>query len=149
MTVINIVLFFVRIVIGGFFVFAAVPKLMDPLAFATSISHYHLLPVWSINAYALIIPWLEILAGVAMILGFKTRTAAIITGLLLLMFTIAVAIAVVQGLQIDCGCFGEQGGEEVSWLKVAKNTAMILGCAALVWHPTSLFSLDEKISKPV
>lgn len=149
MNALSIALFVVRVFIGGYFLFAAIPKLIDPLAFATSISHYHLLPVWGVNAAALVLPWLELLAATALLLGFKTRIAALLCGVMLLVFTLAVAIAVVQGLQIDCGCFGEMGGEEVSWLKVAKNSAMILGCIALIRWPKSLFSLDEKLSQPV
>lgn len=149
MTVLNIFLFFVRIFIGGFFLFAAIPKIMDPLAFATAISHYELVPVWSVNAIALTLPWLELLAASALLLGFKTRASAILCGAMLTVFTIAVAVAVIQGLQIDCGCFGDQGGEEVSWLKVGKNTAMIIGCLALAIWPASMFSVDEKLSKPL
>ncbi|MEN9795050.1 MAG: Methylamine utilization protein MauE, partial [Bacteroidota bacterium] len=46
-------------------------------------------------------------------------------------------------LKIDCGCFGASGGEEVSWLKVAKNSAMIIGCIYLWWSPRSVFSIDH------
>lgn len=149
MATIPIVLFVVRVFIGGFFVYAAIPKLADPLAFATSISHYHLVPEWSVHATALILPWTELLAGVALLLGFKTRSSALLCGLMLVVFTAAVSYAVIQGLSIDCGCFGSSGGEEVSWLKVLKNSAMILGCVALLYHPTTFLSLDERISKPV
>ncbi len=142
MPAITIALFFVRIFIGGYFLYAAIPKLADPLAFATSIGHYGLLPVWSVHAVALVLPWLEVLAGVGLLLGFKTRLSALLCGGMLLVFTIAVGWAVINGLQIDCGCFGEQGGEEVSWWKVGKNTLMMLGCAALIWHPSTFLSLD-------
>ncbi len=144
-----IALFLIRVFVGGFFLYAAIPKLADPLAFATNISHYHLLPVWSVNAVALILPWLELLAGTALLLGFKTRVSAGLCAAMLCVFTIAVAIAVIQGLKIDCGCFGDSGGEEVSWWKVLKNTAMLLGCIAIVWKPVTLFSLDERFSRPL
>ncbi|WKZ78585.1 MAG: MauE/DoxX family redox-associated membrane protein [Candidatus Kapaibacterium sp.] len=148
MQALPIILFVVRVFIGGFFLYAAVPKIADPLAFATSISHYHLLPNWAVNGTALILPWLELLTGTALLLGFKTRTSAALCGAMLVVFTIAVAYAVIQGLQIDCGCFGDQGGEEVSWLKVAKNTAMIAGCVLLLLKPVTFLSIDERFSKP-
>ncbi|MCO6466611.1 MAG: DoxX family membrane protein [Bradyrhizobiaceae bacterium] len=146
MAVTPIALFVVRIFIAGFFLYAAIPKLVDPLAFATSISHYHLVPEWSSHGIALILPWLELLAAVGLLLGFKTRTSAFLCGAMLLVFTIAVAYAVIQGLQIDCGCFGEQGGEEVSWLKVGKNSLMILGCIALMLRPNTILSLDDRLA---
>lgn len=133
----------VRVFIGGYFVVAAVPKIIEPLAFATSIMHYGLIPSWSVNAVALVLAWLELLAGVGLIMGIRTRVQSLLCGGMLLIFTLAVAYAVVLGLKIDCGCFGESGGEEVSWIKVAKNSAMILGCAYLWWSPRSVLSLDH------
>ena len=132
-----------RVFIGGYFVVAAVPKIIEPLAFATSIMHYGLIPSWSVNAVALVLAWLELLAGVGLIMGIRTRVQSLLCGGMLLIFTLAVAYAVVLGLKIDCGCFGESGGEEVSWIKVAKNSAMILGCAYLWWSPRSVLSLDH------
>jgi len=131
-----------RVFIGGYFLFAAVPKIVEPLAFATSISHYGMMPGFMVNAFALIVPWLELLVGAALVVGFRIRTSALITGVLILMFTAAVAWAVIHGLDIDCGCFGAQGGEEVSWLKVGKNLLMAAACALMVWKPASVLSLD-------
>jgi uncharacterized membrane protein YphA (DoxX/SURF4 family) len=133
----------VRVFIGGYFVVAAVPKIIEPLAFATSIMHYGLVPSWSVNAIALILAWLELIVGIGLIMGIRTKVQALFCGGMLVAFTLAVAYAVVLGLKIDCGCFGASGGEEVSWLKVAKNSAMIIGCIYLWWSPRSVFSIDH------
>jgi len=133
----------VRVFIGGYFVVAAVPKIIEPLAFATSIMHYGLVPSWSVNAIALILAWLEMIVGIGLIMGVRTKVQALFCGGMLVVFTLAVAYAVVLGLKIDCGCFGESGGEEVSWFKVAKNSAMIIGCIYLWWSPRSVFSIDH------
>lgn len=133
----------VRVFIGGYFVVAAVPKIIEPLAFATSIMHYGIVPSWSVNAIALILAWLELIAGIGLIMGIRTKVQALFCGGMLVAFTLAVAYAVVLGLKIDCGCFGASGGEEVSWLKVAKNSAMIIGCIYLWWSPRSVFSIDH------
>ena len=132
-----------RAFVGGYFVYAAIPKIMEPLAFATSIAHYGIMPSWAVHGYALIVSWLELVAGIALVTGFRVRASSAICGVLLVMFTVAVAYAVVLGLKIDCGCFGSQGGDEVSWFKVSKNTAMIAMCAYLWWKPTTAFSLDN------
>jgi hypothetical protein len=47
-----------RCYVGGYFIIAAVPKIIEPLAFATSIAHYGILPIWAVNASALVLPWL-------------------------------------------------------------------------------------------
>ena len=140
--------FAIRVFVGGYFLFAAVPKIVEPLAFATSISHYEMMPDFTVNAFALIVPWLEMFVGVGLVVGFRVRTSAIISGVLLIMFSAAVAWAVINGLDIDCGCFGAQGGEEVSWLKVGKNLLMTVGCALLAWKPESWLSLDRLRTQP-
>lgn len=125
----------IRIFIGGYFIFAAVPKIVEPYVFATNISHYGMLPAWSVNMMALLLPWLELVAGTALIIGFRLRAAAVLSTVMLAMFTIAVAWAVSKGLKIDCGCFGEGTSETVSWEKVAKNMAMIVLTLSLVIGP--------------
>lgn len=147
MQVAPLALLLIRTFIGGYFIYAAIPKIIEPLAFATSIYHYGLVPFWAINAVALILPWMELLAGSALLLGYKTKVAAALCGLMLVVFTLAVAWAVVNDLRIDCGCFGQAGGEEVSWWKVGKNTVMIAGSVLLWFHPRSWLSLDERLER--
>lgn len=118
-------------------------KDLEPLAFATSIGHYGLMPYWMVNAYALIIPWLELLVGGCLVVGYRVRTNAVLAGIMLVMFTFAVTWAVVCGLQIDCGCFGADNSETVSWEKVAKNCAFIAMCGYLWWKPVTALSLEN------
>ncbi len=132
-----------RCFIGGYFVFAAVPKIIEPLAFATSISHYGLLPVWLVNGYALVVPWMELLVGLFLVVGFRTRLSAAFVHVMLVMFTFAVTYAVIAGLKIDCGCFGASGGEEVSWMKVAKNLGLIAMSTYLWIFPSTALALES------
>lgn len=125
----------IRIFIGGYFIFAAVPKIVEPYVFATNISHYGMLPAWSVNTFALLMPWLELVAGTALIIGFRLRAAAILCSAMLAMFTIAVIWAVSHDLQIDCGCFGDGNSEPVSWEKVSHNVALIVLTLSLVIGP--------------
>lgn len=131
-----------RLFLGGYFVVAAVEKIADPYVFAVSISHYNMMPDSLVNAYALVIPWLELICGICLVVGYKIRTNAVLTGVMIIMFTVAVAWAVIQGLQIDCGCFGAKGGEEVSWMKVAKNTGFLLMCVWMFLFPASVLTVD-------
>ena len=87
------------------FVLAAIPKIADPPAFAHMIYNYRLLPGPAINALALVLPWVEMLAGVALILGVWKREAAIVAGILLLVFLVAIGVNLARGHAVDCGCF--------------------------------------------
>ncbi len=67
-----------RLLVGGMFIYAAYYKVIDPAAFAKSIWYYHL--VWGklINLMALVMPWIELTIGVALILGFWVKGATLV-----------------------------------------------------------------------
>ena len=95
-----------RIVLGLAFIAAAVPKMADPPDFAKAIWAYDLLPPWTLNPLALVLPWLELVCGLALCLGFWLRAAAVWTATLLLGFSLALAIDLARHHPVDCGCFG-------------------------------------------
>ena len=95
----------VQIALGAIFLVAALPKIADPPSFAHMIYNYRLVPGSLVNAMALVMPWVEILAGLALILGLWRREAAIVVGLLILVFLVAIGINLARGHAVDCGCF--------------------------------------------
>jgi len=96
-----------RLVLGLVFIAAALPKLADPPGFAKAIWAYELFPGWSLNPLALTLPWLELLCGLALCLGFWLRAAALWIGALLLSFCLALTINLARHHPVDCGCFGD------------------------------------------
>jgi uncharacterized membrane protein YphA (DoxX/SURF4 family) len=95
----------VQIALGAIFVAAALPKIADPPSFAHMVYNYRILPAPLINITALLMPWVELLCGLALILGVWTRPARTILGLLLVVFVAAIAFNLARGNAIDCGCF--------------------------------------------
>jgi putative oxidoreductase len=114
------------IVLGGVFIFAGMEKIADPTAFAKSIYNYKLFPQGLINLVSVIIPWIEVTAGILLIFNVYSKENAIILNALLLFFNIIVIISITRGLNIDCGCFGTAGGSKVGWLKILENSALFL-----------------------
>jgi len=94
-----------RLIVGITLIYASYYKIVEPADFAKSIWYYHLVPGSLINLMALILPWLEMLCGLALILGVWYRGAALWANLLLLLFIAALASTIARGLSIDCGCF--------------------------------------------
>jgi putative oxidoreductase len=96
----------VQFVLAAFFVVAGIAKIADPPGFAHEIHNYGLVPGALVNAIALVLPWLEVVTGVALFLGIAKRSAARLLAILLLVFVIALSINLVRGKPVDCGCFG-------------------------------------------
>src|SRR5208283_4460492 len=110
------------------FVYASIYKVFDPADFAVSIRNYLIIPAsWS-NIVALTLPWIEIVAGVFVILGVQVRPAALLTTGMLGVFLGAIIYAYSIGLDIDCGCFGSAAtsGGRIGVVHIARDTALFL-----------------------
>jgi putative oxidoreductase len=94
-----------RIGLGLLFIAAALPKIVDPPSFAHMIYNYRIVPGALINAMALVLPWAELLAGIALVLGIWPRSATALVGAMLAVFIVAISINLARGHAIDCGCF--------------------------------------------
>ncbi|UCE65203.1 MAG: DoxX family membrane protein [Candidatus Zixiibacteriota bacterium] len=94
-----------RIVLGGLFIYSSIDKIIDPLAFATIIHHYRLAPPNMINFAAVVIPWIELIAGVFLIFGIRLKASALTINLMLVFFTVVLAITAFRGINVACGCF--------------------------------------------
>jgi uncharacterized membrane protein YphA (DoxX/SURF4 family) len=128
----------VQIALGLIFIVAAWPKITDPPSFAHMIYNYRIVPASLINISALIMPWIEILAGLALVLGVWTRGARWIIGVLLVTFMIAISINLFRNNAIDCGCFdvsaaGRTHEERIRdmWIVVIRDAGMLLLVAQL------------------
>jgi putative oxidoreductase len=130
----------VQIALGLLFVAAALPKLVDPPSFAHMIYNYRLAPGAFVNLMALVMPWLELLAGLALILGIWTRTSASLVGALLLVFIAAISLNLLRGNAIDCGCFNVASANRTAderladmRLDVLRDLGMLLMVAQILW----------------
>ena len=130
----------VQIALGAIFVAAALPKIVDPPSFAHMIYNYRILPGPLVNITALIMPWLEILTGLALILGVWTRAARNIIAAMLLVFVLAIAFNLLRDNAIDCGCFDVSAAnltheERLRDMRmvILRDIGMLLMCAQLWW----------------
>ena len=130
----------VQIALGLFFVAAALPKLVDPPSFAHMIYNYRLVPGAFVNLMALVMPWLELLAGLALILGIWTRTSAGLVGAFLLVFLVAISLNLARGNAIDCGCFDVSSANRTvderladMRLDILRDLGMLLMVAQILW----------------
>ncbi len=128
-----------RLILGLVFIAAALPKLTDPPAFAKAIWAYELFPAWSLHPLALVLPWLELLCGLALCFGFWLRAATLWLGALLLSFCIALAINLARQHPVDCGCFGASVPKtraeqltDMRWL-ILRDVGLLLLIVQVLW----------------
>lgn len=116
-----------RIVLGGVFLYAGGLKIADPAAFAGNIAAYRLLPPFGNYLVAATLPWVELLCGLLIILGYRVRAGATLVLIMNLVFVAALASAIIRGLDIDCGCFRQGGPKTTPWAALLRDLALIAG----------------------
>lgn len=124
-----------RLMIAVLFLAAGLPKIIAPQDFALALFRYHLLPDATINIAALLLPWLEILAALALLLpGWRKAGAACLAGLLGVA-TVAIAVSLARGLDIDCGCFTLRPGRSpISMWNIARNLMLVVLVLLAGWR---------------
>jgi uncharacterized membrane protein YphA (DoxX/SURF4 family) len=96
---------FLRLLIGGLFLWAGLSKLGSPLqTLATVYSYQIVLPDLLASLVAAALPWMEILLGTALLAGIWLPVATGWTATLLVFFSVMTAQAWWRELPIDCGC---------------------------------------------
>jgi putative oxidoreductase len=95
-----------RFLAGGVFLVAGVLKVLDPARFAADIDHFRLLPYFAVAPLALYLPWLEVICGLAVLVGAWRRSALVLLLALTIVFIAIITSAWMRGLDIRCGCFG-------------------------------------------
>ena len=123
-----------RLVLGGLFVYSGAVKVVEPLDFAQNIRNYQLVGQSLSFVAAIVLPWLEILAGLALILGVWTRGAALVVTGLLVFFIVLTAVTMIRGLDVDCGCFGSLSRKS-GWGVVLEDLGMLVLGLALLFAP--------------
>lgn len=118
-----------RVFVGAVLIWAAYPKILEPNEFAKGVIAYQAIPYsWS-NLPAIALPWLEMVAGVLLVIGAVTRGSALVASVLYLAFLAMMISAMTRGVVIDdCACFGF--AEPLTWLLVWRDVALL--AAALV-----------------
>jgi putative oxidoreductase len=114
-----------QIILGLLFLLASLAKIVDVTSLASQVHNFRLLPFWSEHLVAMTLPWIELVAGLALVLGIRARAGAWLLGVLLVGFTIGIVLAMARGLNFECGCFGTADGTRVGWTKLGENLGML------------------------
>lgn len=126
----------VRLYLAWVFLSACWHKIAVPGDFAIDVATYQLLPLWSVNVFAIVLPWIELFAGVMLLVGLRVRAAALLVNGMMVAFIVALAAALTKNLDISCGCFASQGAahDPISWKTLVRDgTWLLLGLYVMVF----------------
>lgn len=156
---------FVRVLFGFLMVMAGYSKLSNPLFFAQGILGFDLLPVSLVPIAAFLVPWIEIVAGLCILIGFWTREGAAVLFGMMGTFTLAIISVIARGKTIECGCFGDLfaglkplipslgwlfdalGGAKISGVTIARNVFFLGSFLALCIYGGGKFTLDRLFAR--
>jgi uncharacterized membrane protein YphA (DoxX/SURF4 family) len=122
-----------RVALGLIFIVAAYTKLHFDgewhlrdyqFFFAMAIDSYKMLPISAVQLMARILPWFELALGALLIAGVAVRWIGLITSGLLLVFIGAMTRAKFLGLEINCGCFGNN--EKLGTATLIRDSSLLV-----------------------
>lgn len=151
-----------RLVTGGVWIVAGGLKITEPDASIAAVRAYQLLPSSVAEVVGLALPAVELMVGLALVLGVLTRGAAVLSALLFVGFIIGIASVWARGIEIDCGCFGGGGAKadaasDYPW-EIARDAALLaasllvaslgrtrlaLDSVLFAWRPATIADVPE------
>jgi uncharacterized membrane protein YphA (DoxX/SURF4 family) len=136
-----------RLVTGGVWIVAGAIKLPDPFTSVRAVRAYDLLPESVVPTVGHLLPVVEIIVGLALVLGLLTRAAAVVSALLFALFVVGIASVWARGIEIECGCFGGGGAKAGAssaypW-EITRDGGLFVLSVFVAWVGRSRLALDS------
>ncbi|MDA0748372.1 MAG: DoxX family membrane protein [bacterium] len=135
-----------RVGLGGLLLWAGFAKVGETALFALTVRAYDVLPHALIHIFAIVVPWMEIVAGLGLVAGFWTRGNALAALVLLTAFGVAIGINLARGAELSCGCFGADGTAASLTEALVRDAVMITAALVLVLVRRTSFGLEGWLS---
>jgi uncharacterized membrane protein YphA (DoxX/SURF4 family) len=116
--------------LGAIFLYTGYIKLESPLQFAAILSGYKLFPDSLIVPLTYYFPWVEIVLGILLLVGWKIRYVSLAASGLLATFIAVLTITYFRGIDANCGCFSFD--DRITPLTILRDGLVILPAIYLV-----------------
>jgi uncharacterized membrane protein YphA (DoxX/SURF4 family) len=141
-----------RLVLAAVFIVLAIHKVEEPVPFLKALRDYDMFPLTPphlMNLTVVALPWIEILAGALLVVGFWLRPVGLLLAALTVAFTAAIVLrgfglAATEGKSLcdvafDCGC-----GQGVVFFcsKFAENIGLIALALLIALSRSRFLALD-------
>jgi uncharacterized membrane protein YphA (DoxX/SURF4 family) len=125
-----------RFFIAAVFLRAGLVKLAGYKEFRRAVANYEILPNGLVGAAAVIVPVVEVIAGLLLLLGVLPGVVAAVLAALLVCFSAAIAVNLARGRVFDCGCdTTNPAPQTISWRHVAVNVLLAAWASAISIAP--------------
>ena len=122
-----------QVLLATVFATAAAGKLLDPRGSRRALSEFGV-PDRLTRVGALALPAAELGIAAALLFPSTARWGALAALVLLLAFMTGIGHALAQDRAPDCHCFGQLHSAPVGWGTLARNVALALGAAIILWR---------------
>ncbi|MBV8343460.1 MAG: DoxX family membrane protein [Candidatus Eremiobacteraeota bacterium] len=141
----NAAVFIVRVLLGALLLAAGALKVGHAPELAASIAGFRLLPAAITGPLALALPYVELLLGLYLIAGLFTRVVATIAAAQFVIYSGAIASAVLRHIAANCGCFGPNDATVADWPHVAADLVLALASAFVAWRAPGALAFDRRL----
>ena len=137
----------IRFALGTMFLAAGASKLSDLGEFADAIKLYRIIPGATAGAVARMVSVIEVVLGTVLLLGVAIPFASVAGSVLLVIFALAMAVNLIRGRQIPCGCKRES--EPIQIKHIVRNALAVAALLFLATLPTHQWAVDALIEPPL
>lgn len=134
-----------RFILGALLVFAGILKMQDNSALFESVAYITWLPIGFKSLVIDLLPYVEVIVGGLLALSLFSKVVDPIATCIYLVFFMFAIYGLGQGIEGDCGCFGELDesslmgmllGSQFGWRMVIRNGIFLLMAGFLFWKPS-------------
>jgi uncharacterized membrane protein YphA (DoxX/SURF4 family) len=133
------------VLLGLIFLISGLSKFTDLHAFAATMKDFGLVPDSVGNVLAVIIPSVEFISGLLLLLGLWTKLSSAMVIGLLIVFIAAMIPNIVEGNEIECGCFGPLSQSKVGVGLLLRDIVLLGMTLAVFTEEVHIYSIDNRI----
>lgn len=116
-----------RILLGGVFVFSAIPKILLTELFAQSLYDTGVASIVPAGVLIYAVPAIELTVGCLLLIGGPLLGAALLWSTVLLVgFTFFQSYLIVWGVEAACGCFDPTSQESAGWMGWLRTLGLLI-----------------------
>jgi uncharacterized membrane protein YphA (DoxX/SURF4 family) len=124
------------------FLTASVPKLLARADFVRAVRNYRLLPERLSEPVATWLPRIELGLGLLLLMGVATTAASALAATAFVLFAAAVAINLVRGRRIECGCYSPVAPRTIGWGLVFRDLLLASLAIVVVIAPPQALAIE-------